>query len=303
MNTPTGRSADEPIEATVRPLLWRLRARLVTPPLEERAEADLDRLLAAARTHAHEPPIAAVHDIAPEPELAAVRFLRFEVLGRVAAAAVLVVAIGGGALGATSGGITIDALLGRAPAGPPTAAPALADIQPGENADDPEPRVEEEVTSAPETDAEADPQADARSEPPQDVTETDPEPFPEVVAPTDADEPTTSQAEEFAPPQVDEPTGAGAPSEPAPKPAPEKTPKPEPAPSDEVIAAPAPEPPPSTTDGAGGGARLCPDPKDESQNVPCPPVAAVPADEVAEQDAEDVLDELARRRAGETTRG
>ena len=58
MNTPTGRHDDGPIDASVRHLLWRLRARLVTPPPEQRVQDDLDRLFAAAQEQAHVAPSA-----------------------------------------------------------------------------------------------------------------------------------------------------------------------------------------------------------------------------------------------------
>jgi hypothetical protein len=58
MTTPTGRHEDEPIDGPVRQLLWRLRARMVTPSSERRANADLDRLIALARVQAHEAPSA-----------------------------------------------------------------------------------------------------------------------------------------------------------------------------------------------------------------------------------------------------
>lgn len=56
MNAPTGRHEDGPIDAPVRHLLWRLRARLVTPPSEQRVKDDLDRLFAAAQEQAHDAP-------------------------------------------------------------------------------------------------------------------------------------------------------------------------------------------------------------------------------------------------------
>lgn len=59
MTTPDDPRREERTEAVdglVRSVLWRLRARLVTPPNAERAQHDLDQILAAARHHAHEPP-------------------------------------------------------------------------------------------------------------------------------------------------------------------------------------------------------------------------------------------------------
>lgn len=121
-------------EGVVRSVLWRLRARLVTPPDAERARYDLDRILAAAKDHAHEPPggelaefrdrvTPAVASTAPADGLAtdaavgadaptpirplklaptdaaneANRGMRIsQQVGRVAAVAVLVVGVGGG---------------------------------------------------------------------------------------------------------------------------------------------------------------------------------------------------------------
>ncbi len=69
--TPTPPSADDPIDPAVRSLLWRLRARLVTPPDEARTIADLDRLFAAAREHAHGPgaPAEVVRIVPPAAEV------------------------------------------------------------------------------------------------------------------------------------------------------------------------------------------------------------------------------------------
>ena len=102
MSTPIEPRDDEPIEETLRPHLWRLRARLVTPPEEARVAADLDRLHRAAREHAHGAPTggevvaipgAGGGDQGPG-------WSRF---GQVAAALLLVVAVGGGlAVGSNS---------------------------------------------------------------------------------------------------------------------------------------------------------------------------------------------------------
>lgn len=59
MTSPDDPRNDEHTDASqgvVRSVLWRLRARLVTPPEADRARDDLDRILAAAKDHAHEPP-------------------------------------------------------------------------------------------------------------------------------------------------------------------------------------------------------------------------------------------------------
>lgn len=149
MTTPTGPRASDPIDGMVRQLLWRLRARLVTPPDEQRAQADLDRLFAAARDLAHDAPsadasvrppahpagsrpdhairAASSHDpVAPDPvtvETAGVpdvvahrrsrrRWLPGASLGRVAAG-VVVLAVATGIAGARDGAVTLQALLGR----------------------------------------------------------------------------------------------------------------------------------------------------------------------------------------------
>jgi hypothetical protein len=121
-------AADEPVHPDVRSMLWRLRARLVSPPDEQRVADDLDRILAAAREHAHGddvPVPAPVEDtptrltpvgvLRPTPKPDA--HSRIYALSRVAAAAVLVVAVGGG-IATARDGVVIDALLGRtAPSG------------------------------------------------------------------------------------------------------------------------------------------------------------------------------------------
>ena len=58
MTTPTGPRDHDPIDGPVRSHLWRVRARLVTPPHEDRVQADLDRIVTAARRRAHEGPSA-----------------------------------------------------------------------------------------------------------------------------------------------------------------------------------------------------------------------------------------------------
>lgn len=130
MSTPTG-SRMQPNDGQVDHLLWRLRARLVTPPPVERVEADLERLFVAAREHAHEPPVAdgladaQVRSIADAPS----RRHRQLLVGvahrvnRVAAVAVLVVAVGGGIAVANENGVTIQALFARGSQPDVTAAP------------------------------------------------------------------------------------------------------------------------------------------------------------------------------------
>lgn len=142
MTTPTGPSKAEHDEGRVRQLLWRLRARLVTPPDELRARSDLDRLLATARDQAHDAPSRAASSrpgplgVASTPsfpssghtggdELAARRRLRLAPIGRVAAALVVVLASAAGFAGAVDGPVTLHTLLGRdADRAPQVAAPA-----------------------------------------------------------------------------------------------------------------------------------------------------------------------------------
>jgi hypothetical protein len=100
MNPPTI-DPREAVDGPVHGLLWRLRARLVTPPQEQQVESDLDRLFAAAREHAHEAPsvpvVAAVPEpVAPAAEVVHLRGYRLaDRLGRVAAAFVLIAGVGG----------------------------------------------------------------------------------------------------------------------------------------------------------------------------------------------------------------
>ena len=124
--------SDEPATPAVRSMLWRLRARLVTPPAEDRAAADLDRILHAARAHAHDEPsvggatqgadarsdqhVQAGDDTSSVTPIGAApsrRHAAVAMVGRVAAAAVLVAAVGGGIATARDGQFTIDALFGR----------------------------------------------------------------------------------------------------------------------------------------------------------------------------------------------
>jgi hypothetical protein len=128
MTTPTGRHEDEPIDGPVRQLLWRLRARMVTPPSERRANADLDRLISLARVQAHEAPtagatpnpatgdglpIAGMPVGADELSERRGRFAAVQALTRVAAAAMVFVAFGAGLAGARDGSVTLTTLFGR----------------------------------------------------------------------------------------------------------------------------------------------------------------------------------------------
>lgn len=141
---------DDPRDGVVRALLWRLRARLVTPPDAQRARSDLDRILASAAEHAHYRPTSDATTpttsrasstqpvrLAAVPALADRRALRVTArFGRVAAAAVLVVGVGGGIGTALDQNTSLLALLrldeARQPADPDVAAtpdPVPADAQ------------------------------------------------------------------------------------------------------------------------------------------------------------------------------
>lgn len=211
MSTPTGRPEDEPIEEPVRQLFWRLRARLVTPPQEQRAQADLDRLLELARMHAHEAPSAdasatpaVVGDARPadhpagapqlrsDAEVVRGRFARVHALGRVAAAAMVMFAFGAGAMTARNGEVSIDALLGRegrelplsSPELPAADEPATDEVPGGEtpgdapSGSDTDAPVEEPSTlAAPPTDV------PANDTPPVESTPQEPAPAPTDPAP------------------------------------------------------------------------------------------------------------------------
>ena len=155
MNTPTGTRADEPIDGQVRNLLWRLRAHAVTPPAEQRVQADLDRLLSAARVQAHLAPsegavarplvdaeagfVTPDHPLhppqaVPDTEVASLAEARTRrawtpgrAVGRVAAAMVVVL-VASGAAGARDGVVHLQALLGRGDV--PVAMDAAEDILP-----------------------------------------------------------------------------------------------------------------------------------------------------------------------------
>jgi hypothetical protein len=294
MNTPIAPSDEEPIEATVRQLLWRLRARLVTPPVEDRSVADLDRLLAAARLHAHEAPVTPLHvEEQPSAEVVPLRTRRFEVVGRAAAAMVLLVAVGGGIANVRDGSITIDTLLGRTPSEPSVAAPTATDAFEAPELSGPEPEASVEGPSG---SAEAEDPTPSSGEPAAVPSEIEAEAVPA--------EPRTSETE--AEPDASAPdTVESAPSaEPANPPAPKKPTRSLPAPPEvEIIAAPLP-PPPSTTDGSGGQGG-CPDPVEgEEAAKVCVPIPDAPtaSDAVAEKAAADALDELTRNRADGTVR-
>jgi hypothetical protein len=260
--TPTP-AAEEPIDPAVRSLLWRLRARLVTPPEQNRTSDDLDRLFAAAREHAHGPELApeviriippvtagdglsisatgtgvdhtvevGQEDVAPVPAgitpIQSRRYRLTTMVSRVAAAAVLVVAVGGGFASARDGnGLTIQALLGRG-ASEPIESDTLANGSTGEVADDPDFDASDlrEPRGVPLADD--DDSVEVADDPDEDALTPDPR---------DDDEPSDDVSNE---PASDPDQGTdGSSSNDAPQNAPVEEP------SDEVIAAPAPAPAPS----------------------------------------------------------
>ena len=284
---------EEPIDPAVRSLLWRLRARLVTPPEQSRTTDDLDRLFAAAREHAHGPelvpevariipPVTAgeplsipatgtgvdhtvevgQEDVAPVPAgvtpLHARRYRLTTMVSRVAAAAVLVVAVGGGLASARDGnGLTIQALLGRG-----TSEPAEPDTLAGGSAGDeadafdlgatdlPEPRGVPlpgddsiEAADAPDDDATTAAEGDADA---NDAGDEDDAPDAPSGGADDTTDDAADRADGPANAPVEEPTDEII-AAPAPEPAPVEPPAAPAPPADEVV-----EPPPSEVVGTGG---------------------------------------------------
>jgi outer membrane biosynthesis protein TonB len=248
---------DELTDPAVRQLLWRLRARLVAPPREARAQADLDAILAAARHYAHDAPDAhdGIHvddDVevvdAPQPPVrlrpvaalsdqAARRAWPTQAVGRVAAALLLVVAVGGGLAGARDVQVSIQALLGTSPA------------------------TDDLALDAPTT---SPPDGEVAPEVPADDTTTDGLDDAELPEPPSTDEPVAEPAPAPAAPdsdgaEPDAPSPEPAP-EPEPAPSPRPAPAPEPAPveAEEIVAAP---PPARDLDGFGGP-QPCPEDQD-----------------------------------------
>lgn len=190
-NTPRS-DAEQPEDPAVRQLLWRLRARLVTPPDADRAATDLEQLLAAAREHAHPDPVVEaevvrdlpreerpaagglhlvtqeghlpgpVHHLGESDSAEVVGARRRAVphhLGRIAAAVVLVVAVGGGAAGARDGQFSLPGPFGERTTpdvDAPIAAADPADSAAGELAD-----AADAAAVADATDADALPELDA----------------------------------------------------------------------------------------------------------------------------------------------
>ncbi len=189
----------------------------MTPPSEDRVDADLDRLLFLARGHAHEAPSAdasaspagthqdvevvaadtlptvpvlqqqPLADVTPLPDRRAHLVLR--TVGQAAAAMVVVAAVGVGALAASDGNITIQAILGRGDRVDPVD-PAI---------DTPELRDDEVVAAPPLEDAPDEPAAPSPSSTAPDAspapgastgtaTEPDTEPEPAPGAPNDVAE-------------------------------------------------------------------------------------------------------------------
>lgn len=273
MNPPIEPRDDEPIEGELRPHLWRLRARLVTPPEEERVVADLDRLHRAARIHAHQvPDDDEVCLVAEAREQGSARTR----VGQVAAALLLVVAIGGGAtLGSTStpepvrtdaapqptgsltepgdptGGGAAGAEVAPDPGGPGAPSEAegsttnadgggeAADQQVGAGAADGNDRAAPEGDAADRGSGRSDPSSNPTSDPPADPGPARQEP----EEPTSADDEPGPAAPATSDPEPDDAGSGGAGPQ-----------DPPPSSDDGIIAA----PDPGELDGFGGE-RPCPD--------------------------------------------
>jgi hypothetical protein len=257
---------DDAAEGPVHELLWRLRARLVTPPTESRVEADLDRLFAAAREHAHELPVirptAPVAVAAPD-ELAPVVHLRgyrlVDRVGRVAAAFVLVAAVGSAVvLVPGEGPSRFPAITGTEADGRSAASPNTGGAQPGIDLTIDEADLGPEVE--PGTDQAA---GDSASHP------SERDPVDTTGAGSPSTEPTTGGTSDTSPPP---PSGSRTPAAaaPGPGPGPGGGTNPSAPPSTSPPASPSPSPQPSPSespdgfDGFGGGR-------------PCPPTSVKPA--------------------------
>jgi hypothetical protein len=317
MSTTTGRHEDEPIDGPVRQLFWRLRARLVTPPSEQRANADLDRLIGLAHVQAHEAPSAGAMSKPPvggpaiamppdhpvtiardgldvdrespvaepaalpyhEDEVAARRRLvSAQAMTRVAAAAMVVFAFGAGLAGARDGSvIRLDALLGRDEV--PDVDPAIQVPELAAPSESDEDAGDAEVADDTAS-SQVQPSDDANSGAPGagDARDTT------DASPTPAPAPDDVEATEPAPP-----------APPAPKPT---KPKP-PAGDEQIIAA----PPPDDLDGFGG-----PKPCDQPKLEDCLPADDTDtsdsgsdedaSDGSSTEDAEAEAEQLASRRFG-----
>ena len=343
MTTPTGPRASDPIDGTVRQLLWRLRARLVTPPDEQRAQADLDRMFAAARDLAHsapsadasaQPPIdgvvslpdhpvdgrspqdaavaseaspAAITHIAdPESARTRRRWAPGVALGRVAAA-VIVLTVATGVAGARDGAVTLQALLGRGEAPVVTDEP-VNDDPTGDLALGDDPAVEPD-------EPEAGPDDDLPAPPVEDRPAID-------LDPSDTDDPgpTDDGSDDGSP---EEPTsgsdgrassGAGSDgSRSGGDRVVEDTPTVEdpPAADDEIVAAPAPERTADDDLAGFGGPRPCDEatladclpPPNDDEPVSDDGADGVVAEKPTTDDTSTKTDELASRRFGGSSMG
>jgi hypothetical protein len=260
MNTPTP-DRDEAAEGPVHDLLWRLRARLVTPPTEQQVDADLDRLLSAAREHAHIAPAAAevefarpaaitAEDLPPVAHLRGYRVL--DRVGKVAAVFVLVVGVGGAVVmrPGLDGSTGIPAILGQGDGDEnglfAANADEIANGQAGLDIDDVESTLSNESVNDAGSDA-SPPSGGSGVPAPSDAAVTS-------EGSTDADTPSGSTGGSGA-------TDGGSGSTSAPKPSPSETaPKPSPSPTSE------PSEDPDGFDGFGGG-RLCPAPSDPEDDA------------------------------------
>ena len=273
---------EELTDPAVRQLLWRLRARLVTPPDADRTTRDLEQLFAAAREHAHEAPDEAspqrrepqpvrLEPVAELRDRATRRGLPAQALSRVAAAIVLLAAVGGGVAGARDGQLSLQALLGTAPA---------VDQEPSEDLAAPAPVVEEDGSQPGVDDPPSLPDLDA-ADPGDGVPDVQPPdtevaPAPQEPAPdagndagSGSAEPTPDTGSSTPPAGSGESSSNGnaggsssnPPADPAPEPEPETEAEPEPVDpgQEDVIAA----PPARDLDGFGGP-QPCPEGQDLS---------------------------------------
>lgn len=288
MSTPTG-SPEEPIDDSVRTFFWRLRARLVTPPAEDRVEADLDRLIGAARIRAHVAPSAGagprpwdelesvpvyaaveatvpVGQGTPLPPAVAIDNLRAlrrhrltgAALSRAAAAVLLVVGVGTGVNELRAGTVAFDLRTDDGDLDPPVAA-----------SDDQDTDVREAG------DGTATGNADGGFDTPRSDDDVIVAlPF-EAGSGTGGDASATDRAPRTSTPDTTPQAPAPAPSGPAPSPSPSPSPVPSPTPS----------PPPAEGGPDGfGGARPCDSP-DLADCVDPPPDDEVCEDPDATDDA------------------
>ncbi|MBS3941834.1 MAG: hypothetical protein KG028_12825 [Actinobacteria bacterium] len=249
-NSPRFPDDDAAVDGSTRDALWRLRARLITPPASERAERDLQAIYAAAADYAHEDPtVRQLHDR---------RFVALERIGRVAAVVVLI--------GGTAASVTV---FDR----DPVQFPVIEG-----SSDSP---VEGETTTAAQ-DAEA---ADAVSEADESgstVLALPPTGEPAPVATVTVTETETATPDTGQVGAPSSPTSAPTTSAPSMPTNPPATSEPEPAPSDEPSTAPT-----DDRDGLGGfggrGERPCPTPS-PTESDEDPDDASTEDGEVADED-------------------